>query len=83
MDVSAVDTAKGEFIMTFNSEEQAKAQPADTALEPKATRKANAAPQGRGSAPAKGKLTKKATPGQEMRQRPRRRQKGESSRPPG
>jgi integrase/recombinase XerD len=63
MDVmTAATAAKGDVIMTSNTEEQARNQATATAPEQKATKKANTAPRKPRVAPAKAKAGKKATP---------------------
>jgi len=62
MNVTGVQSAKGDSTMTTNSEEQAKTKATATVPEPKATKRASVAPQARPVAPAKGKATKKTTP---------------------
>ena len=63
--MTAVPTAKGDFIMTSNAEEQARTEPIAPAAEPKphkANKKATVAPRKPRVAPDKGKAGKQATP---------------------
>jgi hypothetical protein len=62
MDVIAVATAKGKYMITSIAEETGPQAAAATGEKPKATKKARVAPQGASVAKKKGKSAKKATP---------------------